>query len=92
MLSAVLTLRLDLFHTSPRYVSCVYTNFNLIQLRLPHARAIYLCVLLIELTGKASSSSGSSSSSSGGGGTVIKRQGWKRQTQMLRGGKKEETR
>ena len=45
MLSAVLTLRLDLPHTSPGYVSCVYTDFSLMQPRLPRAREpVYLFV------------------------------------------------
>lgn len=52
MLSAVLTLRLDLPHTSPGSVSHVYTDFSLRQPGLPQARAIYLCVFLIELTGR----------------------------------------
>lgn len=48
MLSAVLTLRLDLPHTSAGYVSC--TDYSLIQPRLPQARTVYLSVLLIQLT------------------------------------------
>lgn len=53
MLLPVVTVRLDLPHTShPGYVSCVHTDFSLIQPRLPHARAIYLFVSLIELTGR----------------------------------------
>lgn len=53
MLSAVLTLRLDLPHTSPGYDSCVYTDFSLIQPRLPRARAIYLFVVPERADGEA---------------------------------------
>lgn len=52
MLSTVLTLRLDLPHTSPCNVSCVCTDFSFVQPRLPQARAIYRFVFLIELTGR----------------------------------------
>ncbi len=85
MLSAVLTLRLDLPHTSPGNVSCVYSDFSFRQPRLPQARAIYLCVFLIELTGRQQQPQRQQRRNK-------ERQGWKRQTQMLRGGKKEETR